>query len=99
MQTQQGVDRGNLKAYLITYLLSLAFIFGAFYFNTRPLFITAFGLVQAWIQLYTFLNLGKETKPRWNLMAFLFTLMVTFILVVGSIWIMYNLNYNLMGHD
>lgn len=54
------------------------------------------GIVQALLQFVFFLHLGVEKKPRWNLMLFLFTLLVLILVIGGSIWIMENLNYNLM---
>jgi cytochrome o ubiquinol oxidase operon protein cyoD len=47
------------------------------------------------VQLVFFLHLGGEGKPRWRLTAFLFMLLVLVILVFGSLWIMYNLDYHM----
>ena len=58
--------------------------------------IIGLAIVQLVIQLVFFLHLGNETKPRWNLLTFLFMMMVLLIIVVGSLWIMNNLNYNMM---
>ncbi|MEM7175254.1 MAG: cytochrome o ubiquinol oxidase subunit IV [Chlamydiota bacterium] len=54
------------------------------------------GVIQTLIQLVFFLHLGLESKPRWNLMMFLFTVLLMTVLVGGSLWIMHNLNYNVM---
>ena len=48
------------------------------------------------VQALCFLHLGQETKPRWKLLSLLFAIGVVLIVVVGSLWIMYNLNYNMM---
>lgn len=60
--------------------------------------LTIFGLAffQALIQLIFMLHLGLETKPRWALITFLFTVFTLVIIVGGTLWIMSNLNYNLM---
>lgn len=55
-------------------------------------------VVQLFVQIIFFLHLGKESKPRLNLMAFLFMLLVVVIVVFGSLWIMQNLDYN-MQHN
>jgi len=60
--------------------------------------IVVLAVVQFVVQLIFFLHLGRETKPRWNMMAFLFMLLVVFIVVAGSLWIMANLDYN-MSHN
>ena len=58
--------------------------------------IVCLAIAQLVVQLVFFLHLGREEKPRWNLIAFFF--MATFLLVIlgGSLWIMYNLNYNMI---
>jgi len=58
--------------------------------------ISVFAILQLLVQLVFFLHLGGESKPHWNLIAFVFTLFIIGILVTGSLWIMYNLNYNMV---
>src|SRR3546814_1615888 len=43
--------------------------------------------------------MGKGSDSRWNLIMFLFMVLVVFIVVVGSLWIMANLNYNMMPDE
>ena len=57
--------------------------------------VTLLAALQLLTQLWFFLHLGRGSKSKWNLVIFLFMLMVVGILVLGSLWIMYNLNY---GH-
>jgi cytochrome o ubiquinol oxidase operon protein cyoD len=59
--------------------------------------ILTLAVLQFIVQLFYFLHLGSETGPRWNLVVFLSTLGIVLILVVGSIWIMNHLNYNMMA--
>lgn len=63
---------------------------------TLTLAITVLAVAQLYTQLYYFLHLGKESKPQWNLLVFVFMLIVVVILVFGSLWIMKNLHYNTM---
>lgn len=58
------------------------------------LIILAIG--QLLVQLLFFLHLGEEKKPRWNLLAFSFALLVVVILVGGTLWIMQNLKHGQM---
>ncbi len=51
--------------------------------------------IQLLVQLLFFFHLGSETKPRLNTVSFLFMLMVVGIIGIGSLWIMFNLNYNM----
>lgn len=57
--------------------------------------LIALAVLQLIVQLVFFLHLGSESKPRLNLMAFLFMLLVVVIVVFGSLWIMQNLDYNM----
>jgi cytochrome o ubiquinol oxidase operon protein cyoD len=58
--------------------------------------IFGFAFLQAIIQLVFFLHLGLESKPHWGLITFLFTVLVVAIVIGGSLWIMSNLDYDLM---
>ena len=60
--------------------------------------ISIFGLafLQTFIQLVLFLQIGMESRPRWYSSSLIFTIVVIFIIIGGSIWIMNNLNYHLM---
>lgn len=49
--------------------------------------------VQLFVQVVYFLRLNSTKEGRWELMPFLFTLFVVFIIAGGSLWIMYSLNY------
>ena len=58
--------------------------------------IMGLAFLQASVQLVCFLHLGSETSPLWNTLLFLFMLAIMLIVVVGSVYIMYNLNYHMM---
>ncbi|HXF28685.1 MAG TPA: cytochrome o ubiquinol oxidase subunit IV [Chlamydiales bacterium] len=93
----------TLKSYLIGLVISLILTLASYFVVTEQLFtrdviiytICGFGFVQALVQLYYFLHLGQESKPHWNMIVFLFMAMVLAIVVVGSLWIMNHLNYNM----
>ena len=57
--------------------------------------IMAFATLQLVIQLYTFLHLGGEKKPRLRSASFAFTLLMLIVVVAGSLWIMIHLNYRM----
>ena len=59
------------------------------------LILMGLAVIQFVVQLIFFLHIGQESKPRWNLAVFLFTLLVLIVIVFGSLWIMYNLNYGM----
>ncbi|HWT55464.1 MAG TPA: cytochrome o ubiquinol oxidase subunit IV [Candidatus Microsaccharimonas sp.] len=57
--------------------------------------ILVFAIAQLIVQLYFFLHLGEESKPRWRILTLLLAVTVVLIVVIGSIWIMANLDYNM----
>ena len=96
---------GNFKSYVFGFLLSIGLTLTAYFIVSAHIFhgwvlnvtIALLSLIQVFCQLVFFLHLGAEPKPRWNLLAFMFMLLVVAILVFGSLWIMYNLNTRMMS--
>jgi cytochrome o ubiquinol oxidase subunit IV len=94
---------GTLQMYISGFVLSIFLTLAAYTlvvsheFSNWALALAIAGLaiVQFLVQLFFFLHLGRESKPRWKLTVFLFMLLVVGILVIGSLWIMYNLNYRM----
>jgi cytochrome o ubiquinol oxidase operon protein cyoD len=62
---------------------------------TKPVLLLL-AAAQAAVQLIFFMHLGIEEKPRWNLITFWLLALMVFIIVAGSIWIMFHLDYNVM---
>lgn len=94
----------SIKAYLIGFVLCLLLTFASYFFVAGTVLtglslwiaISLFALIQGWIQFYIFLGLGAELAINWRLTLFLFMVLITLLLVGGSLWIMIHLNYNLM---
>ena len=101
--------QGTLRSYIIGFVLSLIFTLGAYgsvvsFQSGSTIFtqelvvaiVLCFALLQLLVQLIFFLHLGKESNPKWNLGIFISTIAIVLIVVIGSIWIMTHLNYNMM---
>lgn len=105
--------RRRATAYVIGFTMSLVATFCSFgivygageggWFSISKtgvvVIVVVLALLQLLIQLLYFLHLGREPKPRLNGMAFAFMSMVVLIIGLGSLWVMYNLDYNMMPHD
>jgi cytochrome o ubiquinol oxidase operon protein cyoD len=99
---------GTLKSYVIGFISSLFLTIASFLLvlikpfsaQTLTYSIVALAIIQAMIQLKFFLHLGQEDK-RWESMIFYFMVLILLVIAVGSLWIMYDLNYRLMdmAHD
>jgi cytochrome o ubiquinol oxidase operon protein cyoD len=104
LQPPQQSEYGTYKSYFLGFGISLLLTLIAFFLATRSsiqgwrldLLIGSLAAVQSLVYLFFFLHLKDTSKPRWNLLTLLFTIMVVFIVIFGSIWIMNNLMYNLM---
>ena len=99
-----GAARGTYGSYTIGFLLSLVLTALSFALVmsgvvSRPVAlagVVAAAVVQFLVQLHYFLHLDRSSAMRWNVMAFLFTLLILILFVGGSIWIMTSLNYRMM---
>ncbi len=102
-----------IKTYLAGYALALALTAAAFVLvsayrvsdseiMSRGLLLVCLGLLagfQLIIQSVFFLHLSAERRARLTLVSTLFTVLVVLTIIVGSLWIMHNLNYNMMPRD
>jgi len=100
---------GSLAGYIAGFILSLVLMVVAYWLvlqhknSGQPMFshqflvvtVVVLAITQLFVQLVFFLHLDRESKPRWNLLVASFAAIVVLILVLGSIWIMNNLNYNM----
>lgn len=98
---------GTYRAYLIGLLLSLVLTcisFGLVIyepFSKDLIFHTILSLavLQAIVQLRFFLHLGQEAKPRWETLIFTFTTLILLAVVIGSLWIMHDLDARMMNME
>ena len=103
-ELKYGAKIKTLKSYLTGLFLSLILTFTAFglvgfhVLSDAALYITItiLAVMQLFAQVICFLRLNFTKEGQWNTMPFLFTFLIVFVLVFGSLWIMYNLNVNMM---
>lgn len=92
----------SYKSYVIGFVLSIISTLLAYFFVVNGLFpkdqlvyiILFIAVVQLVIQMVFFLHIGRGS--RWKLLTFVFTVLFVLIIVVGTIWVMNHLNYNMM---
>jgi len=93
----------KFKGYLIGFLLSLVLTLAAYFVVTNHVLtgglligaIIALAFIQLTVQLIFFLHLASGRSSLANVNIFLTTMSIIFIIVVGSLWIMNHLNYNM----
>ena len=89
-------------SYIVGFVLSLITTLISYYLVVNQLWpkemliyiVMGIAVLQLVIQLVFFLHLGRG--GRWKLVTFAFAVLVVLIVVVGSLWIMHNLDYNMM---
>jgi cytochrome o ubiquinol oxidase operon protein cyoD len=97
-------NQGTLKFYMLGFILCILLTLAAYFLVTEKLLtswslistILGLGFIQMTVQLIFFMHLAGENNPHWNLLVFFFMVMVLVIVVFGSMWIMYNVNYREM---
>ena len=98
-----NTQKTTFRTYIIGFSLSVILTTLAYLLVTQHVFtstilisaIIVLALVQLVVQLIFFLHLGKGSNSRWNIVIFLSTIGIIFIVVTGSIWIMNHLNRNM----
>lgn len=107
-KTNRLKTHGSLISYTIGFILSLVLTLAAytpvyihissghivFSHETLGPLVLIFAIIQLFVQLFFFLHITKEEKPHWNLIFLLSTFSVILIVVIGSLWIMKNLEYH-----
>ena len=97
----------GLFVYLTGFVVSVILTLVSFNLVMHPHFssldlytsIAVFALALLFVQSVCFLRLNaKSSDDKWNLVAFFFTIFIICLVVTGSLWIMYNLNYNMVSH-
>lgn len=89
-------------SYVVGFVLSVVTTLIAYFFVVNELWpkevltyvVLGIAVVQLVVQMVFFLHIGRGT--RWKTLTFAFTAIIVLILVIGSIWVMDNLNYNMM---
>jgi cytochrome o ubiquinol oxidase subunit IV len=97
---------GNLRSYLIGFILCFILSCTAFFLATTNSFsrdtliysVISLAILQFIAQSIYFLHVGQEEKPQWESLVFYFMIMVLLIVAVGSLWIMNDLSERVMSH-
>lgn len=100
-------SHGSVKSYIVGFILSVILTVIPFWMVMTSAFskpvllvsILVLAVVQIVVQLVYFLHMDRSSEEGWNMIAFVFTVIIVAILVIGSLWVMFHLNHNvMMGH-
>ncbi|WP_029044009.1 MULTISPECIES: cytochrome o ubiquinol oxidase subunit IV [Cupriavidus] len=102
--TRAGESHGSARSYNIGFALSAILTVIPFALIMHPvlsrpatlLLAVAFAVAQLVVQLVFFLHMNRSSEGGWNLISFVFTLVILFIIVALSVWIIWSMHYNMM---
>ncbi len=99
-----GTAKITTKGYITGFILALVLTLASFGLTMSDTIShkTAIGgiIIAAFIQMIVhlryFLHLDGSSAQRWNLLALMFTALLLFIFIGGTLWVMYALNSRMM---
>ncbi|MCM2456049.1 cytochrome o ubiquinol oxidase subunit IV [Rhizobium sp. CG4] len=100
-----GADHGSFKSYMIGFILSVLLTAVPFWLvmgdvldnkTFTVLLIMGLGVIQIFVHMIYFLHMNTKSEGGWTFMALIFTVVVVMITLIGSLWVMYNMNKNMM---
>lgn len=94
---------GSFWSYFVGFILSILLTLSSYFFVSNQivegwhliLAISGLALLQVIVQVVLFLHLGSKAMPSWSISAFFFMINIVLIIVIGSLWIMSHLDYNM----
>lgn len=99
-----GESHGSMKGYLIGFVLAVILTVVPFYMvmaggysaQTTVVTVVVLAVIQMLVHLVYFLHMDSSSEQRWNVFAFVFTAVIIGIVAGGTLWVMYNMNVNMM---
>lgn len=89
---------GMILCIILTLISFMTVMYSTLSHEAKLAIIFVSAIVQFVVQVVCFLRLNaKNEASRMNLMSFVFTIVILFVIVGGSLWIMWSLHYN-MSH-
>ncbi|TXS91228.1 cytochrome o ubiquinol oxidase subunit IV [Parahaliea maris] len=64
--------------------------------NATILIILGFAVVQIVVHMIYFLHMDFQSQGGWTMLSLIFTVVLLFITLFGSLWVMYHMNVNMM---
>ncbi|MFZ6743085.1 cytochrome o ubiquinol oxidase subunit IV [Undibacterium sp. JH2W] len=98
-------NHGSLKDYATGFILAVILTAIPFWLvmdkvmnksSTTGIVLLVFAAIQIVVHMVYFLHMNSKSEGGWTMLALLFTGMLVFIMMSGSLWVMYHLNHNMM---
>jgi cytochrome o ubiquinol oxidase operon protein cyoD len=100
---EAGHNHGSRRGYLTGFLLSAVLtaipfwlaMTGVLSAQTTAILIILLAFVQIVVHTIFFLHVNTKSEGGWTLLALVFTAIMIFIVITGSLWIMFHLHGNM----
>ena len=101
MHASHGSLRGYLTGFTLAAILTIIpfwLVMGHVIANPIVTIVLVLGLaaVQIVVHVIYFLHLDTKSENGWNMLAFIFMIVLVVIVLGASVWVMYNENANMM---
>ncbi|MBD8873292.1 cytochrome o ubiquinol oxidase subunit IV [Rhodanobacter sp. DHB23] len=101
----EHANHGSLRSYLTGFVLAgiltvipfwlvMGHVFQSHWVTITVVLLLA--IVQILVHVIYFLHLDTRSEGGWNMLSFVFTIVLVVIVLGASIWVMYNENTNMM---
>lgn len=95
---------GGLKSYLIGFVMAVVLtvipfamvMSGAFSKGATVVVISVLAAVQMLVHIVYFLHMDRSPEQRSNVQVGLFSILIIAIVIVGSLWVLHNMNANML---
>ena len=105
MEHHTHQDHGSVRSYVTGFVLSVILTAIPFAIVMQgglgspvvtALVVLGFAVVQILVHMVYFLHMTAKSEAGWTLLSTIFTVVVVFIMLAGSLWVMYHMNANMM---
>jgi len=105
MEKHADHSPGHLRGqYVVGFILAILLTvvsFGIVALGVQPQWLAVVALVvaatvQIFVHLRYFLHLDTSKEMTWNLVSIVFTALIVFIFIAGTVWVIFTLNARMM---
>jgi cytochrome o ubiquinol oxidase operon protein cyoD len=103
----EGPEEAGILGYVIGFVLASGLTAVSFYITRGTLFwppsiptaLVVLAIAQMGVHLVFFLHITAGPDSTNNVLALAFGILIVFLIIAGSLWIMANLNHNMLPMD
>ncbi|KMZ11678.1 Cytochrome O ubiquinol oxidase subunit IV [Candidatus Burkholderia humilis] len=99
--SHSDVPHVSVKGYFVGFVLTVASFWsvksGAFTGENAIIALAVLAAVQVVVHVVFFLHVNTSKGQRWHATSFAYTILMSLILIVGTVWVMHNVHMLMMA--